>query len=94
MEEMIKAFIVCIFLGMVGVISLKACAGVSGSDSEAAFDAAHKWAQENKIKTTSINCLNSGRCTVNNEGRFIPLQCPTMFEKGSCVVMLKSVDIQ
>lgn len=94
MDEMIRAFVVCVFMLICAAIGLKSCAFVTGADSEAAFNSAHKWAQENKIKTTSVNCLNGGRCTVNSEGKFIPLQCPTMFEQGSCVVVLKSVDIQ
>ena len=94
MEDLVKFGVVIIFIGILVGGAMGSCASISGANAESSYDSAYKWATENKIKVTNINCNNKGNCTVNSDGRFIGLTCPVMFETGSCTVKVRSVDLQ
>jgi len=94
MEDLVKFFIVVIFVGTIFGAAVNSCAYITGAHSESAYDSAREWANENNVKVTNISCRNDGNCTVNHNGKFIGLVCPVMFERGSCTVKVRSIDLQ
>jgi hypothetical protein len=94
MENLVKFFIVVMFVGMIAGVGVNSCAYISGAHSESAYDSARQWANENNIKVNNISCRNDGNCTINSNGKFIGLICPIMFERGSCTVKVRSIDLQ